>query len=211
MKIPSINGWWLGVPPFQDTSKWLSSQVVVAQSFWNRVLVRGSGRHRWNSNRTSPETSRLQWRSSDRRCTVGVGCGDALRPHHIGVSTVMGVPQNRWFIHSDWKLPLKWMMTGGTPIYGNPHEYGHLWFLGPPVIKLIEIRHLVQETTLVFSMKHCGKPIPMSNYQRLYMPSKMASQTLTDHRIFWGPNSAKRLGWSRSTVTDQDFVGHGRW
>ena len=30
----------------------------------------------------------------------------------------MGVPQNGWFIG---KIQLKWMMTGGTPIYGNPH------------------------------------------------------------------------------------------
>ena len=30
-----------------------------------------------------------------------------------------GTPIARWFI--SWKLPLKWMMTGGTPILGNPH------------------------------------------------------------------------------------------
>ena len=30
----------------------------------------------------------------------------------------MGVPQNRWFV---MEHPIKWMMTGGTPIYGNLH------------------------------------------------------------------------------------------
>ena len=30
----------------------------------------------------------------------------------------MGVPQNGWFI--SWEIPLKWMMTGGTPIFGKP-------------------------------------------------------------------------------------------
>ena len=31
-------------------------------------------------------------------------------------SIVMGDPQNGWF---KWKMPLKWMMTWGTPIYGT--------------------------------------------------------------------------------------------
>ena len=35
-----------------------------------------------------------------------------------GVSIAMGVPNNGWFLLG--RLPLKWMMTGGTPILGNP-------------------------------------------------------------------------------------------
>ena len=37
----------------------------------------------------------------------------------LGVSIVMGVAQNRWFFVEN--PTLKWMMTGGTPTYGNPH------------------------------------------------------------------------------------------
>ena len=40
--------------------------------------------------------------------------------YHRGVSIVMEVSQSGWFI--SWKVPLKWMRTGGTgtPISGNP-------------------------------------------------------------------------------------------
>ena len=31
----------------------------------------------------------------------------------------MGVPPNGWFLLGN--IPLEWMMTGGTPILGNPH------------------------------------------------------------------------------------------
>ena len=35
----------------------------------------------------------------------------------------MGIPPNLWFL---MKILLKWMMTGGTPILGNPHINGFL-------------------------------------------------------------------------------------
>ena len=35
----------------------------------------------------------------------------------------MGETQNRWFIREN--PDLKWMMTGGTPILGNPHMGEH--------------------------------------------------------------------------------------
>ena len=35
-------------------------------------------------------------------------------------SIVMGVPQKRWMVEKE-KIASKWMMTGGTPILGNPH------------------------------------------------------------------------------------------
>ena len=42
---------------------------------------------------------------------------------HIWGFPEMGVPQNGWFIG---KIPLKWMMTGGTPIiYGKPYIWIH--------------------------------------------------------------------------------------
>ena len=37
---------------------------------------------------------------------------------YMGVSIVMGNPQNAWFMMENPNL--KWMMTRGTPIYGNP-------------------------------------------------------------------------------------------
>ena len=40
-------------------------------------------------------------------------CGD------MGVSIVMGVPTNGWFLLG--KILVKWMMTGGSPISGNQH------------------------------------------------------------------------------------------
>ena len=40
---------------------------------------------------------------------------------HMGVSIVMEVPPNGCFLLG--KIPLKWMMTGGTPIYGNLHMW----------------------------------------------------------------------------------------
>ena len=39
---------------------------------------------------------------------------------HMGVSIAMGVPPNSWMVLLG-KIPLKWMMTGGPSIYGNPH------------------------------------------------------------------------------------------
>ena len=40
---------------------------------------------------------------------------------YLGVSIVMGVPQKRWMVFVGEDPMNKWMMTGGTPIYGNPH------------------------------------------------------------------------------------------
>ena len=37
----------------------------------------------------------------------------------MGISINGGTPIAGWFI--SWKIPLKWMMTGGTPISGNLH------------------------------------------------------------------------------------------
>ena len=37
---------------------------------------------------------------------------------YMGVSIVMGNPQNAWFMMENPNL--KWMMTRGTPIYGTP-------------------------------------------------------------------------------------------
>ena len=40
--------------------------------------------------------------------------------HQHGGFPTMGVPpKNAWFLLG--KIPLKWMMTGGTPISGNLH------------------------------------------------------------------------------------------
>ena len=36
----------------------------------------------------------------------------------------MGVPQNGWFIRENPHL--KWMITRGTPIYGNPHRVSRI-------------------------------------------------------------------------------------
>ena len=46
---------------------------------------------------------------------------------YMGVYIVMEVPPIAgWFI--SWKMPLKWMRTGGTPISGNLHiESGKFW------------------------------------------------------------------------------------
>ena len=38
---------------------------------------------------------------------------------NMGVSIVMGVSQDGWFI--SWKIPLEWMITSGTPVSGNHH------------------------------------------------------------------------------------------
>ena len=40
-------------------------------------------------------------------------------PIHLGVSIVMGVPPNGWFIMEHPHL--KWMRTGGTPVSGKLH------------------------------------------------------------------------------------------
>ena len=37
---------------------------------------------------------------------------------YLGVSMAMGVPHSCLW----WNIPLKWMMTGGTPISGNHHS-----------------------------------------------------------------------------------------
>ena len=46
----------------------------------------------------------------------------------ISGNSINGGTFNGWFI--SWKISWKWMMTGGTPIYGNPHAWkdtlGHL-------------------------------------------------------------------------------------
>ena len=43
-------------------------------------------------------------------------------PICMGVSIVMRVPQVSWMVYK--KNPnLKWMMTRGTPIYGNPNIF----------------------------------------------------------------------------------------
>jgi hypothetical protein len=34
----------------------------------------------------------------------------------------MGVPPACWMVDFHGKILLKWMMTGGTAIYGNPHR-----------------------------------------------------------------------------------------
>ena len=34
-------------------------------------------------------------------------------------ASINGVSKDGWFI--SWNIPLKWMMTGGTPISGNHH------------------------------------------------------------------------------------------
>ena len=43
-----------------------------------------------------------------------------------GGSTAMGIPQNRWFIRGNPNR--KWMMTRGTPMYGNPRI--EIWYPG---------------------------------------------------------------------------------
>ena len=62
----------------------------------------------------------LQWDFSELRGT----------PRHPGLSEspdingsfqlVMGVPLYRWMVFVNRKTPLKWKMTRGTPILGNP-------------------------------------------------------------------------------------------
>ena len=44
---------------------------------------------------------------------------EATKKGDLGLSGNGGTPIAGWFI--SWKIPLKWMMTGGTPISGNHH------------------------------------------------------------------------------------------
>ena len=45
---------------------------------------------------------------------------DALDPCvNVGVSTNGATPIAGWFLLEE--IPFNWMMTGGSPIYGNPH------------------------------------------------------------------------------------------
>ena len=36
----------------------------------------------------------------------------------------LGISKNGWFIE---KIPLKWMILGGTPILGNPHIPSYIY------------------------------------------------------------------------------------
>ena len=55
---------------------------------------------------------------------------------------VMGVPQNRWYRwFISWKIP-KWMITRGTPIWGNPqmvHNAPYIFEYVGKMLKNIEI------------------------------------------------------------------------
>ena len=49
----------------------------------------------------------------------------------------MGDPQNGWFIRENPSY--KWMMTGGTPILGNPHMGKYAGNLGRDIESYIYI------------------------------------------------------------------------
>ena len=50
---------------------------------------------------------------------ISKGCPNAWMP-----GAIQAPPRTGWFI--SWKIPsIKWMMTGGTPISGNPPLYIH--------------------------------------------------------------------------------------
>ena len=42
-----------------------------------------------------------------------------IRGNKMEIFQNRGTPIAGWFV--SWKIPLKWMMTRGTPRYGNPH------------------------------------------------------------------------------------------
>jgi hypothetical protein len=67
-----------------------------------------TSRHR-SHQRLLPQENRIPWTS--------------LVNHHLEVSIVMGVPLYRWMVDFMENPNLKWMMTGDTPILGNPHLF----------------------------------------------------------------------------------------
>ena len=47
---------------------------------------------------------------------------------HLGVSQNRGTPIDRWLVYVVETPNLKWMMTGGSPVSGNPHML-HAWYI----------------------------------------------------------------------------------
>ena len=71
----------------------------------------------------------------------------AMFSAYMGVSIVMGDPQNRWFLLG--KILVKWMGTGGTPISGNLHigmPSGIIWLVLMTSISGLFHENCVSET-----------------------------------------------------------------
>ena len=78
----------------------------------NRFPTRGTGRDygRSHEQRIQPQDGVTWWLRIHLWLQVGAET-------HLEVSINGGTPIALWFI--SWKIPLEWMMTGGSPISGN--------------------------------------------------------------------------------------------
>ena len=106
-----------------------TSKMMGIQTFLNVILIchKMAILWQWISNSIYFFESETFWRWNPRcsHCSLENWSGHQFirSPNHdqseltkdMRLSIVMGVLQNGWFIFG--KIPLKWMITGGTPIY----------------------------------------------------------------------------------------------